>query len=87
MTSFKPLRTTDFEETSDVPNPSISEPILASFPSNLPSAKVLQKMNFNVYQMDKAIGKKKTVRRVIKAEHKGIKYEAKNYAGQMNEKD
>jgi len=44
-------------------------------------------MKFNVYQLDKTVGKKKTVRRVIKAEHKGIKYEAKNYAAEMGEKD
>jgi hypothetical protein len=44
-------------------------------------------MNFNIYQLDKATSKKKTVRRVIKAEHKGIKYEAKSYSAEMGEKD
>ncbi len=87
MTSFKPVRTTDFDETSESPNPFITEPILASFPNNLPKSQVLSKMNFNIYQLDKTTSKKKTVRRVIKAEHKGIKYEAKSYSAEMGEKD
>jgi len=53
MTSFKPLRTTDFnngEQADPIQlNPNITEPILASFPSNLPSAQALSKMSFNVY--------------------------------------
>lgn len=44
MTTFKPLRTTDFEEQQENGtklNPCITEPILASFPSNLPTGKAL----------------------------------------------
>lgn len=87
MTSFKPVRTTDFDESSETANPCITEPILASFPSNLPKSEVLSRMNFNIYQLDKTSSKKKTVRRVIKAEYKGIKYEAKSYTAEMGEKD
>ena len=89
MTSFKPLRTTDYNngDPSDDPqlNPNITEPILASFPSNLPSGPALKKMSINLFQSEKP--SKKGVRRVIKAEHKGIKYEAKSYSAEIQEKD
>ena len=89
MTSFKPLRTTDYNngDPSDAPhlNPCITEPILASFPSNLPTGHALKKMAFNVFQSEKP--SKKGVRRVVKAEYKGIKYEAKNYSSEIQDKD
>jgi A49-like RNA polymerase I associated factor len=89
MTSFKPLRTTDYNggEPSDTAhlNPNLTEPILASFPCNLPTGDILKKIPFNLYQSEKP--SKKGVRRVIKAEHKGIKYEAKSYSAEMCERD
>lgn len=42
-------------------------------------------MSFNLFQSEKP--SKKGVRRVVKAEHKGIKYEAKNYSAEMYDKD
>ena len=89
LTTFKALRTSehDPEINPDSSNNCITEPILASFPSNLPSEKALSKMHFNVYQLEKNIAKKKSVRRVIKAQFKGINYEAKSYSADMGDKD
>lgn len=66
MTEFKVVRTHDSEGAA-----AISEPLLASFPANVPPA--LGKMRFSVYQQEARKGPK----RVVKAEYKGLKYEAK----------
>lgn len=42
-------------------------------------------MSFNVLQSEKV--SKKGPRRVLKAEYKGIKYEAKNYTAEICDKD
>ena len=47
-TEFKVVRTHDKDEQGA--DNVICEPLLASFPANLPSAKALNKMQFNVYQ-------------------------------------
>lgn len=80
-TEFKVVRTHDKDE-QDAEN-TISEPLLASFPANMPSAKALSKMQFNVFQQQS----KKAPKRIVKAEYKGIKYEAKSYQGHAAGKD
>lgn len=98
MTEFKTIRTSDKSSSSDPSAsdiPSITEPILASFPQNLPPAHILRKMHFNIYQQEKNAqaktttdpNKKKAVRRVIKAEHKGIRYEAKAHTSEAQSRD
>ena len=39
------VRTHDREEDEDA----ITEPLLASFPANMPSSRALRKMNFTIY--------------------------------------
>ena len=70
MSTFKAIK------TGSTPD-SIAEPVLCSFPCNMPPN--LAKMHFTVLQDKK--------RRVVKAEHKGIKYEAKNFGKDMSRKD
>lgn len=54
----------------------------------MPSAKALNRLQFNVFEKSSdSSGKKKAVRRVIKAEYKGIKYEAKSFAPEAAPKE
>jgi uncharacterized UPF0160 family protein len=94
-TEFKKLRTYDKSEDAadegiDTSSTCITEPILTSFPANMPSAAAIKKMKFNVFQQERQIplshqqkdAKRKTLKRIVKAEYKGIKYEAKSHASE-----
>jgi hypothetical protein len=48
-TEFKVIRTHDNDEAGG-DDDRITEPLLASFPANLPTAKALEKMSFNIEQ-------------------------------------
>ena len=74
-TTFKVITTDDKDGGSSL---NITDPILASFPSNTPTARALSKMHFNVSQHNVNIKKEKTVKRIVKAEYKGISYKAES---------
>ena len=87
-TIFKQVKTSDKEYNDGL---ILTEPILASFPNNLPPQEVLKKMQFNAFQYESnQKGKEpKLKRRLIKAELKGsgVKYQAKNHVHDANPKD
>ena len=59
----------------------LAEPILASFPENIPKNEQLKKMKFNIYQQEKKSQYQTKNRRVIKSHRKNIKYTAENFGG------
>lgn len=72
-TEIKVIRPFDKLADGSEPADKITEPILVSFPQNVPTAKALKKMAFNVYQQDKPASKvQRAPKRVLKAEYKGI---------------
>jgi hypothetical protein len=59
----------------------LAEPVLVSFPANIPTEDNMQKMKFNIYQLPKN-GKPNTNKnkRVVKSERKNIEYTANNFS-------
>ena len=95
-TTFKLVTSKDKEDgtaTTSSDKATLVEPILASFPSNMPSTEAFKEMQFTIYQQQskdsgfKSSATKKKNRRVIKAQRKGVKYEAKSYLHDANTKD
>lgn len=66
----------------------LAEPILVSFPDNIPTEENLQKMKFSIYQQQKN-GKQNTNKnkRVIKSERKNIEYRANNFSKGATERN
>ena len=60
----------------------LAEPILASFPENIPQSHTLKKMKFSIFQQEKKSQYQTKNRRVIKSQRKNIKYTAENFGGQ-----
>ena len=75
---------TDQAEKNDY---GLREPILATFPCNMPQGKDLSKMNFQIYQQERTQDYQKKVKRVIKAERKNVVYTASNFTQNVNERD
>ena len=57
----------------------LAEPILASFPENMPKADTLKQMKFSIFQQEKKSQYQTKNRRVIKSERKNVKYTAENF--------
>jgi hypothetical protein len=64
----------------------LAEPILASFPDNMPQGDQLKKMKFSIYQQEKKSQFQTKNKRVIKSQRKNIKYTAENF-GQSDIQD
>ncbi|CDW75122.1 UNKNOWN [Stylonychia lemnae] len=88
-TTFRTVRTADKEHQDGT---FLTEPIIASFPNNMPSAQQLQRLQFNILQQEsKTSLVSKQKRRLIKADFKnangGVRYSAKNFGHDINTKD
>eukprot|EP00347_Sterkiella_histriomuscorum_P023078 403336035 len=93
-TNFKTVKTCDKDHAD---SNFLTEPIIASFPNNMPSGQHLQKLTFAAFQQEKDNqGKQQNrlKRRLIKAEYKqgsqaagGVRYQGKNHGHDINPKD
>ena len=66
----------------------LAEPILVSFPGNIPTQENLQRMKFSIHQQSKN-GKSNANKnkRVIKSERKNIEYTATNFSKGVTERN
>lgn len=62
---------------SDVASEALEEPVLVSFPYNMPPASQLAQMKFNLYEeLKQSTAAPRLRKRVLKSAYKALKYEA-----------
>lgn len=74
-TSFQVLSLNKEEGESAQKGSTLDQPVLVSFPYNMPGKQQLSSMKFNIYEENKPAGSRLR-KRVLKSAHKAIKYEA-----------